>query len=89
MCGDAWCDKRQLTAVAYRNIGVSKSTDIGGTLYAEGNTEGIVVNFNEDEKGRWPPEYRWVWRGPYAADARWNTRICLNTGRLLPTPSLS
>ncbi len=32
--------KRQLTAVAYRNICVSKSTDIGGTLYAKGNTEG-------------------------------------------------
>ena len=29
-----------LTAVAYRNVCVSKSTDIGGTLYAEGNTEG-------------------------------------------------
>jgi hypothetical protein len=40
------CAKDILTAVAYRNIGVSKSTDIGGTptrCVRAGNTEGINV----------------------------------------------
>jgi len=41
--GDVWCDKRQLTAVAYRNIGVSKSNDIGGIpLMQRDNTEGSL-----------------------------------------------
>ena len=40
--------KRQLTAVAYRNIGVSKSTDIGGTLMQRAiPREVTIVSFIE------------------------------------------